>query len=291
MRTKARNSQMGKVSLNLPDRPMGLFLGREKEIRRLEEAIHVRHGLMITGPEGIGKTALVSKVVDGLSSAIRERCIYVSSVKDLQDLLRQLIRSLFDAGDMGLRRELHAAGVSRPGLDKWFKGLSTSRLRGTLYRTVQGNNYRIFLDHFPPLTRGMARVVKELSWMRGVPVYLVPKQPAALIAGAASHFFYWGEGEQLNLGPLPAPAARELLEACIQRYDLDKLDLEGFREEVLDLSRSVPGAIVTMCELAANPRYQYASRVKTKSAYITYLMRGHNLSITKDRMEEHSIDE
>ncbi|HUY13735.1 MAG TPA: ATP-binding protein [Terriglobia bacterium] len=265
---------MGKMTVNLPDHSMGLFLGREKEARRLQVAIHARQSLMIAGPEGIGKTALVSKVIAELSPAMRQRCIYVSSVKDLHDLLRQLIRSLFEAEDAGLRRELHAAGVSKPGLDVWFKSLSTSRLRGTLYRTVQGNDYRIFLDHFPPLTRGMARVIKELFWMRATPVYLVPKQPAAIMAGVASHYFYWGERELLNLRPLPAHLAREILEACIQRFGLARLDLEGFREEVLELSRLVPGAIVTMCEMAADPHYQFDSQIKTKLVHIDYLMRG-----------------
>jgi hypothetical protein len=274
MQTKANNSQVGKMAVNLPDHSIGLFLGREKEVRRLEEAIHARQSLMITGPEGIGKTALVSKVIAELPPAMRQRCIYVPSVKDLHDLLRRLIGSTYATGEPELRRELHGAGVAKPGLDKWLKGLSTSRLRGMLYRTVQGNEYSIFLDHFPPLTHGMARVIKQLFWMRGTPVYLVPKLPAAIMAGVASHYFYWGERELLNLRPLPAHLARELLEACIQRFGLARLDLEGFREEVLELSRLVPGAIVTMCEMAADPHYQFDSRIKTKLVHIDFLMRG-----------------
>jgi len=34
-----------------------------------------------------------------------------------------------------------------------------------------------------------------------------------------------------------------------------------------------------MCTLAADPRYQYGLQIKTKSVYIDYLMRGHDLLV------------
>jgi hypothetical protein len=40
------------------------------------------------------------------------------------------------------------------------------------------------------------------------------------------------------------------------------------------LSKRVPGAIVKMCALAADPQYQKGLRIKTKSVYIEYLMSG-----------------
>jgi hypothetical protein len=92
-------------------------------------------------------------------------------------------------------------------------------------------------------------------------------------------FFYWGDRERLALQPLPAHAAAELLESCIERFGLSRLDLREFREEALALSKRVPGAIVRMCTLAAEPRYQYGLRIKVKSLYIEYLMSGHALFV------------
>ncbi|MGO8817988.1 MAG: hypothetical protein ACLQVG_25365, partial [Terriglobia bacterium] len=69
----------------------------------------------------------------------------------------------------------------------------------------------------------------------------------------------------------------ELLENCIERFGLSRLDLTDFREEALELSKRVPGAIVKMCAMAADPRYQYGSRIKMKSVYIDYLMTGQGL--------------
>ncbi len=68
--------------------------------------------------------------------------------------------------------------------------------------------------------------------------------------------------------------AAELLEACLKRLGLSRFDLEEFRKKVLELSGGVPGAMVKMCELSADPRYQNGSRIKTKLVHIDYLMSG-----------------
>jgi hypothetical protein len=70
------------------------------------------------------------------------------------------------------------------------------------------------------------------------------------------------------------------LESCIGQFGLCQFDVVDFREETLDLSKQVPGAIVKMCALAADPRYRYGSRIKTKSLYIDYLMGGQNLTLS-----------
>lgn len=269
-----------------PNPPVGLiaqglqvFVDRESEARRLDEAIRKRESLMICGPAGIGKSALVSKVIHCLPPDLAARCLYLRGVKDLQDLLRQLVRGLYDLKDPNLRHQLHAEGISVLTFEAWLKGLSSSRMKGTLYRTVERGDYRVFFDHLPRLKHAVAKVIKELCWMRNTPVYLLARDEVEQRIYQFNYFFYWGERERLALQPLPAEAAAELLESCIERFGLAQLDLSDFREEVLELSKRVPGAIVKMCALAADPRYQYGSRVKIKSVYIDYLISGHTLSL------------
>ncbi len=253
------------------------FLDRESESRRLDEAIRTRESLMVIGPAGIGKTALVCEVIRHLPPDLAERCLYLRGVKDLQDLLRQLIQALYVLKDRNLRQQLHAEGISILTFDAWLKALSSSHLKGTLYQTVERGDYCVFLDHLPPLTRAVAKVIKELFWMRKTPVYLLIRDELEQHLYKFNNFFYWGDRERLALQPLPAHAAAELLESCIKRFGLSRLDLEDFREEALELSKRVPGAIVKMCALAADPRYQCESRIKIKSVYIDYLLSGHDL--------------
>jgi hypothetical protein len=256
---------------------MRVFVDRESEVRRLNEAIRRRESLVICGPAGIGKTALVSTVIHRLPPDLAARCLYLRGVKDLQDLLRQLVRGLYDLKDPNLRHQLHAEGISVLTFEAWLKEQSSSHLKGALYRTVEQGDYRVFLDHLPPLTHGVAKVIKELFWMRKTPVYLLIRDEVEQHLAQFYSFFYWGDRERVRLQPLPAQAAAELMESCIERLGLLRLDLTDFREEALALSKRIPGAIVKMCTLAAEPQYQYGLRVKIKSVYIDYLMSGHDL--------------
>jgi len=277
MQRKAKAAEAAGVNANDARGLVPFFVDRESEARRLEQAIRSRHSLMICGPAGIGKTTLALKVIAGLPSGLLPRCLYLKSIKDLQDLLRQLIRMLYEARDTRLRQQLHSEGVSAITFEKWLKTLSSSRLRGALNRTVEQGDYRVFLDHLPPLTHAVAKVIKELFWMRNTPVYLLVRDEMEQHIYQFYNFFYWGDRERLTLRPLPAEATAQLLESSIELFGLNRLDLSGFREEILELSKHTPGAIVKMCALAGDPRYQYGSRIKIKSVYIDYLMSGHNL--------------
>jgi hypothetical protein len=198
-------------------------------------------------------------------------------MKDFQDLLRQLVRGLYRLKDPNLRHRLHADGVSALSFEGWLKGLSSSQMKGTLYQAVEQGDYRVFLDHVPRLTKAIAKVVKELFWMRNTPVYLLIRDEGEQHLHLLYKYFYRGDRERLALKPLPAQAAAELLESCIEWFGLSRLNLTDFRRQAPQLSKQVPGAIVKMCTLAADPRYQYGSRVKTKSVYIDCLMSGKDL--------------
>ncbi len=249
-----------------------IFVDREKERRRLEEAIRNRRSLVIRGPRGMGKAALAATVIDGLPAGLSAQCIYLHGSRDLQDLLRQLISRLYKLKDPHLRRKLHAEGVSALNFEGWLKKRSLSQLKGCLYRCIEQREYQVFLRHFPPLTTPVAKAIKELFWMRNAPVYLLVRDQPDEHFDRALKLFYWGEEDVLTLQPLPSWAAHRLLDDCIERFGLTPLDRSDFRDELLELSKRNPGAIVKMCSLAADPRYRHGGHVKLKSVYIDYLM-------------------
>jgi hypothetical protein len=241
---------------------------------RLRQALEDRQSLLIWGPAGIGKTALVMKVLKDLPSAVAGSTIYLSGVDGLQPLLRSLLRRLYEVEDPTLRQQLHNEGVREATFDSWLRSLPTSRLKGALYRSMEAGQYWVFLDHLPPLTHAVAKVVKELVRMRDTPVYLLARGLSEAEIGRVTDL-YWSDRQRLSLGPLPQRAARDLLEWCIRRFSLARLNLEGF-PELLRLSEQNPGTLIKMCALAAQPRYQYGSQIKTKLIHIDSLVSGYN---------------
>jgi len=259
------------------------FFDREREAHRIEEAFRKKESMMISGPADIGKTALMRNVVRNLPGDLAGKCLYLAGFKDLQNLLRNLILVLRGARCPGLRQQLKTEGVSSVNFEGWLKTLPSARLKGIVYRAAQSGDYRVILDHVPLLTHARAKIIKELFWMRNTPVYLMMRDDQELRIAQFARFFYWSDRQCLTLRPLPETSACELLEGCIERFGLSTFDLEGFREEVLDLSGCVPGAIVKMCALAADERYQYGRRIKTKLVHIDYLMIGSNLVPPRSR--------
>ena len=264
-------------------------VGRDSQKARLRQAIQNRQGLLIWGPAGIGKTALVMNVLKNLPPRLAGSTLYKSGAGGLQPLLRALLRRLYEIKDPTLRRQLRNEGVRKASFNSWLRSQATSRLKGALYRSMESGRYWVFLDHFPPLTHAVAKVIKELVRMRNTPVYILTRGLSEAEVGHVTDL-YWSDRQRLSLGPLPGKAARELLESCIRHSGLAHLNLEGFREELLRLSGRVPGTVIKMCSLAAEQRYQYGSQIKTKLIHIDTLVNGlYRLSdlkqteISKDR--------
>lgn len=247
------------------------FLGREEEAARLRAAILRREGVLIAGPQGIGKTALVTHVLGELPCEARRRTLCVDSIEGLQPLLREFVKELHRVGDSTLRSRLQAERVRSNNFKVWLRQQSTSRLKGEIYRAAEKGRYTVFLDHVQPLTHAMAKVLRELVWMRNTPVHLVARSFGEEDVGHAASL-YWASRQRLALGPLPEAAARELIEISIRRFGLAGMNLDGFCKEILKLSSGNPGAIVNMCGLASQSKYHYGSRIKTKLVYIDHLM-------------------
>ncbi len=250
-----------------------IFIDRKEEVQLLKKAINERRSLLISGPAGAGKTMLTLKVISELPEMLRKNCLYVSGMKGLQDLLKQIVHLLFDLDDPALRSRLRREGAPPVTFKKWLEAQPSTRLRGALYQSAAEGQYWLFLDHLPPLTHSASRVVKELIRMRATPVYLLARGFSEREIGHVTDI-YWGDPHQLAVGALANASARELVEDCIHRFGLSELDLQDFRKEVLHLSGCLPGAIVQMCALAAQPQYQYGSQIKLKLLHIDYLMSG-----------------
>lgn len=247
----------------------GIFLGRQSELARLQEAIRKRESLLIWGASNSGKSALVARALSNLPERITRRCICARGNGAPQEILREIAQGFVE--DSLFRSKFRADAAFGASFSHWVKAQTSLRLRGLLYRAASAGEYWIFLEDLVPMTHMMARIIKELMLNQETPIYAVAQGWTYSELGHGAQL-YWNDRQRLRVGGLALPAAKELLEMCIRRFELERFDLEGFREDILDFSGLLPGAIFRMCAAAANTHYRYEGRIKTKLLHVDYLM-------------------
>jgi hypothetical protein len=259
---------MGQVNTTLER-----LVGRESEMRRLQTALRKRQSQLIWGAMDAGKTLLIRKALSELSEGERRKCICWTGAASRRELVESLIRGLYLAGDPLVRKKVLADQGTEATLTRWINKQSGLRLRGILFTAAEQGEYRFFVDHLPPASHTIAQLLKEIMYRTKTPIYLTGYGYSQGEIGYAWSL-YWTDEYRIRLGPLTEAPARELVELCIQRFELGSLDLAGFREDVLHMSGHLPGSIVKMCELAADPRYHYGDQVKLKLVHVDYLLQG-----------------
>jgi hypothetical protein len=247
----------------------GPFLGRQGELARLQEAIRKRESLLIWGATNSGKSTLVARAISQMPARVARRCICASGNGSPQDVLRSIAQGL--AEDPLFRSKFRADTGFGASFSHWVNEQSSLRLRGLLYRAACAGEYWIFLEDLAPMSHLVARIVKELMWNQKTPVYAIAPGWTYTELGHGAQL-YWNDRLRLQVGAMPHAAAKELLEFAIRQFGLARFDLEGFREDILDFSGLLPGAIVRMCGAAANSQYHFEGRIKTKLLHVDYLV-------------------
>lgn len=254
------------------------LVGRREERRSLGVAIQKRESRLVWGPMDSGKTALIKTVISELPEVEQRSCVFWTGAASGKQLLSHFVGQLYEKGDSYVRRKVHTDGATEASLHRWLNKQSSLRLRGILFTALTAGDYRFFIDHFPPPTHNMARLMKEIMFRCGTPIYLIARGISQQEIGYAWSL-YWNDSLRLHLGPLPKRHARELLELCVNKFGLNSLDLEDFREDVLHLSGLLPGSILKMSRLAANSKYHYGDRIKTKLVHVDYLLQSNQSAI------------
>lgn len=248
----------------------GIFLGRKTELSRLCEAIRKRESLLVWGASDSGKTALVARALSELPDRFVKRCICTKGVGTPHDILRGIAQGF--AEDPLFRSKFRADTGYGASFAHWVRAQTSLRLRGLLYRAAGAGEYWIFLEDLAPMTHLLTRIVKELMINQETPIYSIAPGWTYRELGHAAQL-YWNDQQRLHVGSLSSAAANELLEWAIQKFGLSNFDLDGFREDILEFSGLLPGAILRMCQAATDSHYHFEGRIKTKLLHVDYLMK------------------
>ena len=240
------------------------FIGFYAERHRLEEAIKKKESVLIIGPAGSGKTALIQAALGGLPKT--QGIIHIQYAANLHRLLMELTRSLFAAKH---RKLLERA---RPGADadKWLSHQTSIHLKGLLWTALKVEPRTIILDGIDRGSFPMYRFLQRLYFADGMTIVAAARNTASL--GALSRLF-WDPARMIHLRPLNNADAEHLFDVATDHFRLRHLDLEEFREKVLESAQGNPGQIIAMCKLAADPLYVSGKHIKFAPLRIDVLMR------------------
>jgi AAA ATPase domain len=253
-------------------------IGHEKELARLAAAVRARRPLLIYGPPDSGKTFLVQRFLRALPTEEQSCTVYVPGFVSVHALLEATARQLSGAAPSSARG-------SRAMARKFPRRLEAStsgRLRVLLRTMAQERRLCLFLDHFPRFSPFLMRLVNQLIWKDESSVYLLARGKTRDEIGYAWSIYFAPE-YRLELGAFHEREAKSLLDQCVRQFGIASLASPEFRAEVLRRSAGLPGAIVKMCALAANPRYHYGNQVKLGLLHIDYLMHAdpiHSLALS-----------
>lgn len=247
------------------------LLGREEETSWLVAAILARRSMLIHGPPDSGKTSLVEQAVAKLPPSVAGGCLRVDASGPLRHALEETVAALFAAGDLTIEAAYSARAENFRSAKSWARKQTGRLLSNLLFRAFDKSRYWIFWDNIGRLGPAHAHFLRETIRMRKTPVYVLARDCGEEILGHAARL-YWSGEQRLELPPLAAADAEELLEAAIERDRLERLELSDFRKAILEASRGLPGAILKMAAMAGEAKYQYGNRVKTKLIYTDYLI-------------------
>ena len=204
-----------------------MLIGREQALTQVRAWLTRRQHVLLVGPVGVGKSALLREAVEGLGSVV--------TVPSLQPLKPALL---------ALAQQLHAQGrLALPNIDSQYLDWSEVQPQVSPLSTAQ------LVKSLVPLAAGMTLVVDELD---GIPPSLArsiePLFEALLVVGAITTVdltpemqrFFW-HFHWLPLEPLGQEEGRQLLWSQVDPLRIP--DREAFERHVWEVAGGNPLAI------------------------------------------------
>lgn len=228
-----------------------MLIGRDGELDAL--AAHLRNGrsVFLSGPAGIGKTALLRTVYAQSGASTGGRTIlYCGASGSRRVLAQRLLVSAFvafarlDSRYIGRRTRI----VSPAELEHFLRGATQAELTRMMHQTIAQGPCALLLDH---VDHCHARVAAPVElWLERLPLVIVARSADA--TGRVRWLL--SSCERLELGPLAPPASLRLARA-LAAESAAPIGESAIAAAAVRAAGN-PGRLSELMRAAAHPRYQ-----------------------------------
>jgi NB-ARC domain len=239
-------------------------VGLTSERQRVVEALVKQHPLLLVGPAGSGKTTLIRTAITNLS--LDAEIIHLRYSANLHHLLVDLGRSLLATGHRSFRKLARATGDE----EKWLPAQTSLHLKGLIWKSMEAEPRTIVLDGIDTGGFPTYRFLQRLYFTKGMALLAATRDLVSL--GALGRLF-WDPRTTVHVRPLKDVEANHLFNLAVDRFRLGALNIDEFREKVVEAAKGNPGQIVEMCRLAGNPMYVTGRHIKFAPLRIDVLMK------------------
>ena len=251
----------------LPPNPaeMALF-GRNNLLQDIQQRLQDGHKVLLIGPEGIGKSALIHALVaSGIDRCLGRAlvtCHECTGVRAIVDAAGEQGSGLPSEGSEGQKEEVEAR--RRPGRPKG--GLRDRR--SALNRRVQQGRWLFILDHLSSWDPGIRHLLEYLFDYDVLALGAVRDTGTAVLGNVAKTLWRW---DLVKVPPLDKSACQHLQEYLTRGWPLDAARLQQFHHQLLRVAEGNPGMIVEICRRAEARLDQTESRMDPKLLWLDWL--------------------
>jgi hypothetical protein len=225
------------------------LVGLLKERRQIEEAVRRGESLLVLGPAGSGKTALVRSVTASAKGAF-----HLEHRPVLHEMLASLATALAAKGHPRFTRLVENG--QPPG--KWARQQTSVHLRGLIRSALAVGPCLLVLDGISGSSFQAYRFFQSVYHIPGMAMIAISRDPFRL---GELHRLFWDPRHTIQMTPLSDSEASTLFDLAADRFGLREFDLADFRPRVLDNAKGNPGQIVEMCRLARDPQYRSGQHI------------------------------
>ncbi|MGD0946284.1 MAG: AAA family ATPase [Candidatus Binatia bacterium] len=236
-----------------------VLIGRERELAAIRAPLRARHPLFVSGPFGVGKSALLQAAY-GEWSAEQEGfpLLYCGESSTRRGIATHMLVNLFlQRGRLESRYiERRKTVASLSGLRRFLADERLADLKRMMHQNLGGDRACLLLDHLDDPDPKVAALIEV--WLERMPLVLVARHAEAVgrVRWLLSSF------ECLELLPLPEAAllrmARDMagkVGDCLRETDL---------HQAVALAAGNPAQLQRLLHAAARPEYQKSGAIQWK---------------------------